>query len=242
MAQCDSHGSSILPKLDLRQIVSSVHPRRTAVEPREDISLPKINSSTDNVSLMRTPSDSNPKPNSTKRLTIQIPTASGDVLVMATNKEKQTKANNNTKSRTLSTSSTQVKPNTHSQLGRSSDRSLLAPTCSSYSGPVGQPMARRSIEHLIEGSALHVARPADESIQSKTVDGVDNDRQVQLAVLPAISNASASASTRFNELKLNNSSSSSPLSSIIGSVRRLKRGSVVMGEKAVKRSISLRVS
>ena len=239
MAQCDSHGSSILPKLDLRQIVSSVHPRRTAVEPREDISLPKINSSTDNVSLMRTPSDSNPKPNSTKRLTIQIPTASGDVLVMATNKEKQTKAKNNTNGRTLSTSSTQVKPNTHSQLGRSSDRSLLAPTCSSYSGPVGQPMARRSIEHLTEGSSLQVARPADES---KTMDGVDNDRQVQLAVLPAISNASASASTRFNELKLNNSSSSSPLSSMIGSVRRLKRGSVVMGEKAVKRSISLRVS
>ena len=82
---------------------------------------------------------------------------------------------------------------------------------------------------LIKAEGIHSNTKTDNNGHS----GGEEETKQQLAVLPAISNLSAS-SPRFTEVKL------SPVTSLLGS-RKLKRGSVVMGEKSVKRSISLRV-
>lgn len=252
-----AHGSSLLPKLEQRQIVSCIHPRRHQTEQKEDISLPKINStSVDNVTLRRTPSESNSKNNSTKRLTIQIPTASGDHTVGATTttRERHTKTNNyhsaSSRAHTASVVTHVKSKNNHSLPERMSEEStLLAPICSSYSSSVGQQTggSYRSIDHcaaaVVEGTALHLARAvtATENSPRKSDEELVGEHQSQLAVLPAISNLQTASPRGSNKQNSSlSSSSTSPMSSMIGS-KRLKRGSLVIGDKSTKRSISLRV-
>ena len=112
------------------------------------------------------------------------------------------------------------------------------PICNSYGGSVGQPR-QRSDEHLTEGSPRHLAK--DESIEVHCKSEDEERDEGALAVVPTINNLSAS---RFNELKqVNGAASVNSLSTSVNTgSRKLRRGSLVMGDKAMKRCISLRVS
>lgn len=209
-----AHKSAILPKLELNNKVQrAAHPARP-VEQREDILLPNICSSYAEVSLQR-------KPSNTKRLTIQIPSASGDNLNIAVNSEKQTSAD------------TRIITTTEGL----SDRRLLAPTSSSYAGSMQLGQSERPVEQL-----LPLAR-ATYAIDANSRSNIGGEK-LELAVLPAISN-SLGLSPRPNDDKY--SSNISPkgsrlTSSTSGSSRKLRKGSLVTGEKGEKRCISLRVS
>lgn len=210
--------------------------------------MPKINSSSNgNITLSQNPSDPDIRFNSTKQLTIQIPSASGDSVhvPLSSTREKLPKASHHhssTNSRIQSTaSSLSSKSRSRSLTEQLSNHSLLAPICNSYGGPVvGQPARQRSDEQLIEGSPCKSSKAESTSVHGVHSEDGERDEGI-LAVMPAIGNLSAS---RFNELKQTNGTSSvQSLLPSIGGSRKLRRGSLVMlGDKPAKRCISLRVS
>ena len=215
-----NHSANILPKLEQRNnnLVLSTHPARP-VEQRDDISLPKINLSATDVTSQRMQSYSNTKANSTKQLTIQIPSASGD-------------NNNTTTGRLVSTVSSRMsKSKANSLPERLSNHTLLAPTCNSLSGSEVQ--SRKSVEDMAEETPVGLARAA-EAIHTHG----ESDGGVQLAVLPAISNLSGMSPTTTS-MSL---TSSRITSSTIASSKKLRKGSLVVADKSLKRCISLRVS
>ena len=179
--------------------------------------------------------------NLTKRLTIQIPSASGDSPPQSNAKEKQPKANHHSSSnsRIQSTaSSLSSKSRSRSLTEQLSDHSLLAPICNSYGGSIAR---QRSDEQLIEGSPRKLSKADSIGVQYHGVKSEDCERDEGiLAVVPAIGNLSTS---RFNELKQTiGVSSVNSLTSSVGGLKKLRRGSLVMGDKPMKRCISLRVS
>ena len=213
------HKASILPKLEQQKLMSTLPTRRD--EAKEAISLPKINCFTDDITLRQMQSDSNSRPDSKRRLTVLVPTASGDNVI--SNREERGNANNNW---IRSTTSTMLRFKTHRQADPPNDHMLLAPTCSSYSNSMSQSKNKPTGNHL-EQHSHQVARAKE--VPSTSYEDL-------LAVLPAIS--SLSASRRLTMLKQTNSmSATSPITT--GS-RKLRRGSLVT-ENTAKRSISLRV-
>ena len=210
------HKASILPKLEQQKQMFTLPTRQD--EAKEAISLPKINCFTDDITLQQMQSDSNSKPDSKRRLTVLIPTASGDNVI--SNREEHGNANNNW---TRFTTSTVLRSKTHRRADPPNNHMLLAPTCSSYSNSMSQPKNRPT-----DNQPSHQVARAEE-VPSTSYEGL-------LAVLPAIS--SLSASRRLTMLKQTNSmSATSPITT--GSTK-LIRGSLVT-EKMAKRSISLRV-
>ena len=230
------------------------------MRPVEEISLPEINPSTDGVTLIRSVHEgytaTHPHvANSMRRLTIEIPSASGDGNTATTRDsliEKHSKSASKMPS-TAASMSVRTRSKNHSLPAENGTQ--LAPTCSSYNSslsgpsiPIPNNTSRKSVERVSANdmeieAATSVRLIKAEGIHSNTKTdnnghgGGEEETKQQLAVLPAISNLSAS-SPRFTEVKLTNSMS--PVTSMFAS-RKLKRGSVVMGEKSAKRSISLRV-
>lgn len=238
--------ASFLPKLEQHSNITHIPVQSVrAMAAAESISLPKINSSSNsNITLSQNQSDSHIRLNSTKRLmTIQIPSASGDSLPQSSTREKQPKAANhhssvNSRIR-LTASSSSSKSRNRSLTEQLSDRSLLAPVCSSYGGlVVGQPR-QRSDEQLTEGSPRKLSETDSTGIHGAKSEDGERDEGL-LAVVPAIGNLSAS---RFSELKQTNGMSSvNSLPPSIGGLKKPRRGSLVMGDKPMKRCVSLRVS
>ena len=257
--------ATFLPKLEQSMSNSVTHistqsAKQATAAVDSVISLPKINSSC-NTLLSQNPSDSDIQ---FKRLTIQIPSASGDNVHIphSTTREKlppkvsSSYHHSNTNSRVQSTASSSLssKSRNRSLTEQLSDHSLLAPICNSYGG-ASQPTRQKSDEELIEGpphksSKANNEKPIEGSPRRKSSkgdstsvhsgvhhseDSEKDEGMISLAVMPTTGNLSAS---RFN-----GTSSLHSLPPSMGGARRLRRGSLVMpGDKPMKTCISLRVS
>lgn len=227
------------------------------------ISLPKINSSS-NTLLSQNPSDSDIR---FKRLTIQIPSVSGDNvhiphsttrdLEKLPSKVSSSYHHSNTNSRVQSTASSSLssKSRNRSLIEQLSDHSLLAPICNSYGG-ASQPTRQKSDEELIEGPPHKSSKANNEKLiegsprresskgDSTSIHGGVHHREDSEKDEGMISLAVMPVTGNLSALmRFNGTSSLHSLPPSMGGARRLRRGSLVMpGDKPMKTCISLRVS